>query len=144
MWMFPCLKWIDYFINLGENGIQHLWKLWHQFSSLGKERNSSGKWKWLFPLSLLQSHWPFMHISAIIFLQHTMYLMHRRVVQTVVSALTAHNWQKCKRVFLTCPYHKIYRDEAVGLKSCKYTWKITIFVKMWNFGQCREKLIFCQ
>ena len=26
-----------------------------------------------------------------------------------------------KRVFLPCPYHEIYRDEAVGLKSCKYT-----------------------
>ena len=48
--------------------------------------------------------------------------------------LTAHNWQKWKRVFLTCPCHEIYRDEAVGLKSCKYTWKIMIFVKMWNLG----------
>ena len=26
-----------------------------------------------------------------------------------------------KRVFLKCPCHKIYRDEAVGQKSCKYT-----------------------
>ena len=58
--------------------------------------------------------------------------------------LTAHNWQKWKRVFLTHPYHKIYRDEAVGLKSCKYTWKITIFVKMWNLGQYCKNLIFCQ
>ena len=23
--------------------------------------------------------------------------------------LTAHNWQKLKRVFLTCPCHKLYR-----------------------------------
>ena len=28
----------------------------------------------------------------------------------------------------------VYKDEAVGLKSCKYTWKITIYVNMWNFG----------
>ena len=35
--------------------------------------------------------------------------------------LTAHNWQKWKRVFLTCPCHKIYRVEAVGLKRCNYT-----------------------
>ena len=56
-------------------------------------------------------------------------------------ALTAHNWQKWKKVFLTCPCHKIYRDEAVGLKSCKYTWKITIFVKMWNLGQYLVNLI---
>ena len=58
--------------------------------------------------------------------------------------LTGGNWQKWKRVFLTCPCHKIYRDEAVGLKSCKNTWKITIFMKMWNLGQYRENLIFCQ
>ena len=60
------------------------------------------------------------------------------------SVLTAHNWQKWKRVFLTCSCHKICRDEAVGLKSCKYTWKITIFVKMWNLGQYLEKLKFGQ
>ena len=43
------------------------------------------------------------------------------------SNLTAHHkWQKWKRVFLTCPCHTSYRDEAVGLKSCKYTCKITI------------------
>ena len=58
--------------------------------------------------------------------------------------LTGGNWQKWKRVFLTCPSHKIYRDEAVGLKSCKNTWKITIFVKMWNLGQYCQNLIFCQ
>ena len=56
--------------------------------------------------------------------------------------LTAHSWQKWKRVFLTCPCHEISRDEAVGLKSCKYTWKITIFVKMWNLGQYRENWYF--
>ena len=63
---------------------------------------------------------------------------------TQEDTLTAHNWQKWKRVFLTCSCHKIYRDEAVGLKSCKYTWKITIFVKMWNLGQNHENLICCQ
>ena len=31
-------------------------------------------------------------------------------------ALTAHDWQKWKGVFLICPYNEIYRDEAVGLK----------------------------
>ena len=60
------------------------------------------------------------------------------------TVLTAHTWQKWKRVFLTCPCPKIYRVEAVGLKSCKYSWKITIFVKMWNLGQYRENLKFCQ
>ena len=62
----------------------------------------------------------------------------------VFTALTGGNWQKWKRVFLTCPCHEFYRDEAVGLKSCKNTWKITIFVKMGNLGQYRENLIFCQ
>ena len=65
-------------------------------------------------------------------------------VRILAVALTAHNWQNWKRVFLTCPCHKIYKDEAVGLKSCKYTWKITIYVNMWNLGQFREILIFCQ
>ena len=64
--------------------------------------------------------------------------MHLKIV------LTGGNWQKWKRVFLTCPCHEIYGDEAVGLKGCKNTWKITIFVKMWNLGQYRENLIFCQ
>ena len=61
-----------------------------------------------------------------------------------IVKLTGGNWQKWKRVFLTCPCHKIYRDEAVGLKSCKYTWKITKFVKMGNLGQYLEILIFGQ
>ena len=64
--------------------------------------------------------------------------------KNILSKLTGGNWQKWKRVFLTCPCHEIYRDEAVGLKICKNTWKITIFVKMWNLGQYRENLIFCQ
>ena len=50
---------------------------------------------------------------------------------------------KMKKSILTCPRHEIYRDEAVGLKSRKYTWKITIYVNMWNLGQFRENLIFC-
>ena len=66
------------------------------------------------------------------------------LILTQILLLTGGNWQKWKRVFLTCPCHEIYRDEAVGLKSCKNTWKITTFVKMWNLGQYRENLIFCQ
>ena len=59
-------------------------------------------------------------------------------------SLMAHNWQKWKRVFLTCPCHEIYRDEAVGLKSYNYTLKVTIFVNTWNLKQFLENLIFCQ
>ena len=66
-------------------------------------------------------------------------------LQCDVNQVSFNGWQlaKWKRVFLTCPCHEIYRDEAVGLESCKNTWKITIFVKMWNLGQNRENLIFC-
>ena len=60
------------------------------------------------------------------------------------NSLKAHNWQKWKSRFLTCQCHKIYRVEAVGLKRSNYTFKITIFVSMWNLGQFREKLIFSQ
>ena len=76
---------------------------------------------------------------------NTIYTIFKKCFKyTTRFALTAHNWQKWKRVFLTCPCHKIYRDEAVGLKNCKNTWKTTLFVKMWNLGQYRENLIFCQ
>ena len=56
--------------------------------------------------------------------------------------LTAHKWQKWKRVFLICPCHKIYKVEAAGLKSCNYTWKIMILANMWNLGQFRENWYF--
>ena len=75
---------------------------------------------------------------------HTTPVVRRVVLELEHFPLTGGNWQKWKRVFLTCPCHEIYRNETVGLKSCKNTWKITIFVKMWNLGQYRENLIFCQ
>ena len=45
---------------------------------------------------------------------------------------------------LNVPAMKIYREEAVGLKSSNYTLKITIFVNVWDFGQFLENLIFSQ
>ena len=48
-----------------------------------------------------------------------------------IHLLTAHNWQKWKSTFLTCPCHKIYREEAVGPIIQKVPiLKITIFVNM--------------
>ena len=48
-------------------------------------------------------------------------LMERRNISTWLDNdkvwLTAHNEQKWKRVFLTCPCHEIHRDGAVGLKK---------------------------
>ena len=76
------------------------------------------------------------------------WMMHRVLVLlqscSIDHYLMAHNWQKWKRVFLTCPCHEIYRVETVGLKSSNYTWKNMIFTNMWNLGQFREELIFCQ
>ena len=46
----------------------------------------------------------------------------------------AHNWQKLKSRFLTCPCHEIYRDEAVSLKSSSYTWKKYDFCEYVKFG----------
>ena len=34
---------------------------------------------------------------------------------------TAHNWQNEKEYSRHVPALRFYRDEAVGLKSCKYT-----------------------
>ena len=39
-------------------------------------------------------------------------------IWSFLIVLTGDNWQKWRRVFLTCPCHEIYRDEAAGLKSC--------------------------
>ena len=50
-------------------------------------------------------------------------------------SLMAHNWQKWKSISL----HTIYRVEAINLAIFIYTWKIAIFVNMWNLGQFREK-----
>ena len=65
-------------------------------------------------------------------------------IDIILLNLNPHNWQKWKRAFLTCPCREIYRDKEVGLKSCKYSLKNTIYVNMWNLGQFRENLIFCQ
>ena len=50
-------------------------------------------------------------------------LLYKMLVIVVfpLTWLTAHNWQKCKSPYLTCPCHKIYREEAVGLKRSNYT-----------------------
>ena len=50
----------------------------------------------------------------------------------------SHTLPKMKSRFLTCPCHKIDRVEAVGLFLSIYTFKIKIFVSMWNLEQ------FCQ
>ena len=49
-----------------------------------------------------------------------------------LAPLTTHNWQKLKRVFLTCLCHEIYRDEAVGLK------KTQIYLKNYDFCEYVE------
>ena len=87
---------------------------------------------------------PILHPISLLLLLHLSLHLHSLSISTLPSHkssfslsilfLTGGNWQKWKRVFLTCFCHEIYRDEAVGLKSCKNAWKITIFVKMWNLG----------
>ena len=68
------------------------------------------------------------------------------------NTLTAHNWQKWKSTFLTCPCHEICREEGlVGLTNSNYTLKkyVTIFAKwklvywppFWN-GKCFS-ICFC-
>ena len=50
-----------------------------------------------------------------------------------VILLTAHNWQKWTSRFLTCPSHKIYRENAVGQKNSNNT-----FCKDVKVGQIHE------
>ena len=45
----------------------------------------------------------------------------------------AHNWQKWKRVLLTCPCHEIYRDEAVGSKKLQTYFKNYDFCEYLKF-----------
>ena len=56
--------------------------------------------------------------------------------------LAAHNWQKWRSRFLTCPCHTIYRVEAVDLKCSNYLSKLRFlsicenwgnFMKIWYF-----------
>ena len=50
-------------------------------------------------------------------------------MKTILWDLTAHNWQNWKRVFLTCPCHEIYKDEAVRLK------KLQIYLKNYDLRE---------
>ena len=52
--------------------------------------------------------------------------------------ITTHNWHKWKNRFFTSLCYKIYRVEAVDLSLSKYTFKVMIFLNMWNLGQFRE------
>ena len=45
-----------------------------------------------------------------------------------------------KSTFFTCPRYKMYRVEAGNLKRFTYTYKITIFVSMWNLRLFCKKL----
>ena len=63
---------------------------------------------------------------------------------TNLYQLTGGNWQKWKRVFLTCPCHKFYRDEAVGLSllsrlSFLFVKNIVLAPSWWNGRFCFAK-----
>ena len=60
------------------------------------------------------------------------------------SILTAHNWQKWKSTFITCQCHEIYMEEAVGLKSSNYTWKLWFLCVCEIWGNFIKKFIFCK
>ena len=50
------------------------------------------------------------------------------------------NGSQLAKMKKSIPYmlrHKISRVEAVGLKKSSHTFKITIFMSMWNLGQFR-------
>ena len=69
-------------------------------------------------------HWlMFIPMLRRVFANHVYhaYTKHNFKIALLLFTLTAHNWQELKRVFLTRPCHKIFRLEAVGLKSSKHT-----------------------
>ena len=63
-----------------------------------------------------------------------------RMLVCINVLLMANNLQKWKSRILTCPCHKIYRIEAVGLSFSNCTFKNPIFVNIWNLGKFRENL----
>ena len=82
------------------------------------------------------------HLLSISILTKSGHFFSPNKIPLLEESLTGGNWQKWKRVFLTCPCHKIYRDEAVGLKSSnileklRNLWQWEIWgniVKIWYF-----------
>ena len=67
---------------------------------------------------------------------NTVFLLFSQQVKKYWTSLTAHNWQK---YIPKMSLPKNSRVQAAGLKKSKYTFKITIFVSMWNLGQFQEK-----
>ena len=61
-----------------------------------------------------------------IFINHN-FVKHPNSMIWMVCMLTAHNWQKWKRVLMICPCRKIYGIEAFGLK------KMQIYLKNYDF-----------
>ena len=64
---------------------------------------------------------------------HSLLMFDIRVLARCRSYLMAHNWQKWKSRFLSCPCHKIYREEAVGLKNLNHTLKKCDFCQYMKF-----------
>ena len=93
-------------------------------------------------LFMLQEHAPGAYACSIIQGQNLKEAcVHEHIYKPII--LTAHNCQKWKSVFPTCPCHRIYRVEAVCLSIANYALKITTSVNMWDLGQFRENLLFC-
>ena len=73
-------------------------------------------------------------------------------MKLVYDQINVHKWyihlifngSQLAKLKKSIPDMSLPRDEAVGLKSCNYALKDTIYVNMWNLGQFRENLIFCQ
>ena len=52
------------------------------------------------------------------------WMTHSNGISILLSDFKAHNCQKWKSRFCTCPCHNIYRVEAVGLSLVNYTFKL--------------------
>ena len=134
-----------YFLLLSCRGLQVFWRKKKQFLRFHCDFTGSkwplalsGKYFFFFFFFLRFCYFFFPALSAVM-----MPLCRWQPVFRFFLTLTAHNWQKWKRVFLTCPCHKIYRDEGVGLKKVanileklRYLWKCEIWgniLKIWYF-----------
>ena len=68
-------------------------------------------------------HWDTLHLSDYGYSMFLNTLMPCAIFSVIIHIYVFNWWQlaKMKKSIPTCPCHEIYRDEAVGLKSCKNT-----------------------
>ena len=124
---------LSFFFSFLRNHCKNILACLHSFTSIFYTKFKYEIWQWKKKWKKLK----FYVLSALDICKEREWERER---ETRYLLLTAHNWQKWKSTFLTCHCHEIYREEAVGLKSSNYTWKIMIFCENVKCGAISLKI----